>query len=690
MDSFREQRATEGGDLAGTQVRIENPFYYTYITERVKDPREYFNYFSPEILQEGVFKISQPMNHFILAAQGFGKTMFLRFFHYKNQSYIYNNEHLFNFYRALYGKKLPAKFAGIYYTISLGPYTQFARKDVSEEMWGEIYGNYLNLVLLEEITRLLFYCSLDPNRKWAAEVGIDSTNPQDIMKAVINLIESGYLPRRLLSKKKVENVSHFCEVILDEINWYHRLVSKVRVRDNDFPNYLIEPGRLPVIFVDSLRDSGVLSKDIRLFILLDEYQELSKLTSNGELPRVINSAIKVISRSPSSLLEFKIGTRRYGIKELRILGSETKIEREREYDIIDLEGVFSGMGGLQFYRRFIQDITKRRLEKNSYFKKRNFYDWFDRSSPKWEFRNLVGDDSEFKILKETLRLKTLYTFESLREMYKELMGGFPKDPSDQVIAGLLLLKGLTEKKKGHELVEFLKDQKTEKGWRKQGREIVFFTLAAIYGRQKRNFGHDSIVRASFPVVLNYLRLCKTMIELSMALLEEGRRNIPIQNQDRVFRLVSEDVFNEIASEKSSAGMSLQVILTRIGSLFRMMHKFVIPADLVNSFQVPTEEYEEFRRSGLFQEMMDHSLLRRVDYRIRGQKVTRFYVNKILAPYLDIPVYFDDAKVLDFRGGDLSKLVVTSKGEWERFEKGIVEEVLESRLRGRQLELKFRK
>ncbi len=617
-------------------MKIMNPFYYTYISEQVKNPQEFFQFFSPEVFREGTFKIGQPMNHFILGAQGFGKTMFLRFFHYKNQSYIFNNKLLFDFYKNTFGKKLPEKFAGIYYTVSLGPYTQFSGRGISSEDWSSLYGNYLNLVIFEEILRLLVYCTTNDGKDWAKAMGIYGAEDK-IINAIGGIYGSGYFPKELFGDyKKYNKLSDFQRELIEKINTYHQIVSMQKIKQDDLPNYQIEPGRLPIDFIEALRDTKVLDKDIRLFILFDEYQELGMLTDNSLLPRIINTAIKITARTPNSLIEYKIGTRRYGIKELKIFGSETKIEREREYDIIDLENVFFERGGVKAYEKFIVDITKKRLKNYKYLQTKKFHEWFSHASQRKDISQL---EDIFNRLKQEIEKK--YTFDNIKKIYEDLFKNFPDNLFDQIVSIILLIKALRKNKieEKEEIKKFIENNKTEKGWKKEAIDVYSFTVANIYNKRgKRYYGYETLVKISYPIALNYLRLCKKIFELGMGSFEDGKKHLTKEKQNIGVKIVTEDIFNEIGTEKSSSGSKVQQILYRLGVLFKEMHN-LIPAWLITSFQIETTEYQKSSAKGLIDEAVDYSLLKKID--LKDQKNLRFIFNKILCPFFNLSVYPED-------------------------------------------------
>jgi len=652
-----------------------NPFYYAYISEQVKNPEEFFHFFSFNIFQKGTFRISTPMNHFILGAQGFGKTMFLRFFYYKNQSYIHNNGSLSNFYNKNFGDRLPKKFAGIYYTASLGPYTKFSGRGISSEKWASFYGHYLNLVIFEEMLRLLFYCTTDEGKNWGKAMGINSEENK-ITKAIEKILKSGDLYNELFCDcEKSNNCHDFHKSLIDSISTCHRIVSKQEVNKDDIPAYQIEPGRLLIDFIKILRDDEVLDGDTRLFILFDEYQELGLVTENSLLPRVINTAIKTTARTPISLIEYKIGTRRYGLKEYRILGSETKIERDREYDLIDLENAFLETGGFEEYRKFIKDITAKRLESSNYNINYSFSDLFSTPSRK--------DDSNlnefFDWLKQKAKEHYKYNFENLEKEYKDVFNHPPPDGIfNRIVSMMLLLKAIKKYEKAEiekdDIKKDVEKNRTEEGWRKEATEVYSFTRANINPMSgKKYFGYDTLIRMSYPVVLNYLRLCKKLFELVDENFEDVRRkHLSKEKQSMCVKIVAEEMFDEIAT-KTPSGSKLQLVLSRLGILFRGLHK-LIPAWLIISCEIDKDEYDKSDIKDLISEAIDYSLLHKEEKVDKKHSKVIISFNKMLCPCFNLSVYPEEVYI-SLNKDDLIKLISDKEYDWNETKRRLINEFL---------------
>lgn len=355
---------------------LRNPFHSPFTMERVRSPDEFFQYFSPGVLERVCSKLAEPLSHFVVGPNGCGKTTCLRFMQYRNQSHIADSTNLREEFAALLGQ-LPREFVGIYYTIRMGPIGRFAGKGIDSRLWASMYGNYLNYILVEELVRFLGWCGEHAHATWAEAHGVRVSALAKLLRSGLEDVVSDAARRcgvtaltedlRRLPSATSTALERVEKALVGRLNEYHRLLSASRGGAADLPSESVEPGVLLHEVVSLLRDRGVLGRTTVLFVMLDEYDALAWCQDNEFLRRVINACVSSCSRIPESGILYKIGSRRWALQDMMILGSDARIERDRDYAIIDLA---QGMP-LTDYRPFAEDVTARLLRAAEDFEGKN-------------------------------------------------------------------------------------------------------------------------------------------------------------------------------------------------------------------------------------------------------------------------------------------------------------------------------
>ena len=356
---------------------VRNPFYAPFTMERVRSPNEFFKYFSPKVVANVGSKLSQPLSHFVVGPNGCGKTTVLRFLHYRNQQHLSSLSESDSEEARRVLDVLPKNFVGIYYTVHKGPIGDFAGKNVDPEQWAGLYGNYLNFVLSEELVRFLDWCL--KNEGWAGPRGIDVKalrNVSDFVGLLAEVAEQcgasafhdilinragSQDANRVDTDYNVEgSLSDACDALVSHLNTYHRLLSTIRPTSKELPQDRIGPGALLGSLAAKLVDEKLVDRETTVFMMMDEYQELSNCDGNELLPRVVNSMVASCSRVQGSTIQYKIGSRRWALKDIQLMQSGTKIERDRDYSVIDLANEMKAFD--KEYRPFVEDVSQRLLD----------------------------------------------------------------------------------------------------------------------------------------------------------------------------------------------------------------------------------------------------------------------------------------------------------------------------------------
>ena len=114
-----------------------------------------------------------------------------------------------------------------------------------------------------------------------------------------------------------------------------------------------------------LKTSGVIGSNVSVFIHVDQYEELANIspleTNSPDYRRVINRALA--RRDPA--VSYRIGTRGHAWSNHgRILGTEAKLEEERDYKFVDLDSILRRDEDPRtwVFPDFVEDVFARRLK----------------------------------------------------------------------------------------------------------------------------------------------------------------------------------------------------------------------------------------------------------------------------------------------------------------------------------------
>ena len=117
--------------------------------------------------------------------------------------------------------------------------------------------------------------------------------------------------------------------------------------------------------VSLLKASGVIQPDVAIFIHIDQYEELANIspkeTNSPDYRRVINRAFA--RRDPA--ISYRIGTRGHAWRNHGyIFGTQAKLEEERDYKFIDLDGILRRHENPKtwVFPGFAEDVFARRLK----------------------------------------------------------------------------------------------------------------------------------------------------------------------------------------------------------------------------------------------------------------------------------------------------------------------------------------
>ncbi|MSM39443.1 MAG: hypothetical protein GJT30_07470 [Geobacter sp.] len=335
-----------------------NPFHDLYVSESIGYD-SFVKLFSP-FLVEHALPLFDRGNVVLLGVQGSGKSMLLN---------LLKPDTRIAYAQANIEYPVPKSFqnfisAGINLTrCGILDFGQRDSKSLSENGDDTIpiyFGDFLNYWVVNDIfSSIEKLCSNDKTR---TDLRID--NNQHLLDEFANTIKKedcwfGYL-------EEVRNYIELKKIMAQRIQCYR---SYLNFNTNTLPQEVMTSKTsigVPISqTVAMLKKLGIVTTGVNFFIRIDQYEELSRLDSIGpklgnEYQQIINKALGL--RDPN--LSYRIGSRRFAWrKELRIYKSGAVVEEERNYKIVDIDGILRRKENRRtwIFPDFAKDVFNRRI-----------------------------------------------------------------------------------------------------------------------------------------------------------------------------------------------------------------------------------------------------------------------------------------------------------------------------------------
>ena len=346
--------------------RVNNPFHELLVTELIANPTMYEQMFSQEILVGEALELFQPVNAIVSGPQGSGKTMLLN---------LVRLEVLAEFIRKQ--GKPPGEmehlqpYFGIFINLVLSDFCAFGRRSVAKAKGSSDPAldcasavDFFNTFLFVQFLTSLKFLGEKRNAAVRHWLGLTKLKIDSKFARTIAMLDcwSGYYSSCHTFEDLIAKANGRIKVWRDFLN----------TNIDDIPDdiwrtktFIGPPSPLRAL-AELIRGR---SKEPRLslFVVVDQYEVLPELnaTFGPSLQRVINSAIK--ARDP--LLFYKLGARSYDWgRELKVWGSDSRIEVQRDYVVVDLSRLLlkTEMSGRPLFPRLAVDAALKRLKANSY------------------------------------------------------------------------------------------------------------------------------------------------------------------------------------------------------------------------------------------------------------------------------------------------------------------------------------
>ena len=364
-----------------------NPFQQLYVGEKV-DPEEFVEIFSAKLVPHAM-PLFQPGHVVLSGVQGSGKSMLFKLL----------QPQVRKAYAAM-EKDFPiapddSRFIGAGININTARCNEFGnrRAEVGDSAQELMFGDFFNYVVcLDMISSVR---TLGEERSISLALGL-KLEVRRISEFVSLVRESdvweGYL-------REVSDLEALIARMHARIARYRRYMNaNDRTLDAEVASSKTSAGEPMKVLVNAFKDSGVVPKDVEFYVVVDQYEELATIKSNGAEADYRSVVNKVISRDPT--LSYRVGTRGYAWRNhLNVFGSRGHLEQDRDYKLVEIDATLRGqeIGGTSIYPDFANDVFLRRLRYSaagtSRAKASRISDALGRSpTPKDEALLLAGED----------------------------------------------------------------------------------------------------------------------------------------------------------------------------------------------------------------------------------------------------------------------------------------------------------
>lgn len=347
-----------------------NPFHDLYLSETITEDA-LVELFSPVIVEHSRVMF-EPGNVIILGQQGTGKTMLLN---------LLRPESRLAYARAALANpaiKFPlplesSKFVGAGINLRKCGALEFAqhleegtdKREIQElQLFFADFINYLVVIdLIASVQKLI----VANNQKILAEVGVDGAK-ENLIK-FSKLIASDQCWFGALDG--VENLDQLTAKLSARVAQYRRFIN---VNITELPSDVRERKTVigdPILkTAQALRTAGVLAEDTKVFIRIDQYEQLTTLNVLGTAygtgcQQLIHKALA----ARDGRVSYRIGTRRHGWPTPPVIfKTDDVLELKRDFDVIDMDEMWRRKENARtwIFPKFACDIFERRLKSSEF------------------------------------------------------------------------------------------------------------------------------------------------------------------------------------------------------------------------------------------------------------------------------------------------------------------------------------
>ena len=342
-----------------------NPFHDLYLSETISEDA-LVELFSPIIVEHSRVMF-EPGNVIVLGAQGTGKTMLLN---------LLRPESRLAYARTNLDFPVPkniSRFIGAGINLRKCGALDFAQHLENETSGREVqelqllFADFVNCLIVIDMIASVQELIDSGNAKVLKEVGVNPSvgNLDKFAK------QFAAEPCWFGALNGVEGIAQLNQKLAARIRHY-RLFTNFNT--TQLPAEISETKTVigdPVLkAAQALRNSGVLEEDVKVFIRIDQYEQLTTLnvldkSFGAGCQQLIHKALA----ARDGRVSYRIGTRKHGWPlPPRIFKTDDVLELKRDFDVVDMEETFRRRENSRtwIFPKFARDIFERRLKRSEY------------------------------------------------------------------------------------------------------------------------------------------------------------------------------------------------------------------------------------------------------------------------------------------------------------------------------------
>jgi len=496
-------------------VARRNPFHDPLVSEHYEDPERYLRNFSWTVVRGDIRQVFEPRNIVLLGPQGTGKTMILNLIRHRVISEALGTDW------ARHELGAVPRFLGISINLARVAFSRFGSRPIVAPSWsgtseGEgatvaAAGDFMMHYLFDDFLSALAQMQKERSgrlRDWL-DISDEALEDRSLARDIADWeCWSGWyrgcrtLPElQVKAKERLRTWHSFLNYNLQEVPdaiWH----SKASVEEplHQMGNLL---GRL------SAGDAAC-----PLYVLLDQYEELPNLsaTLGSSLQRLVNRLLK--ARDP--VVFTKLGARTYDWgRELRVWGSDSRLEFERDYATIDLRSVLGRTEGNQWlFPSMAEDVARRRIANEAgtgttdVDVKEMFGEWRAESEAALYVRATEQAVPIEKVLGRKIP-------EDVRSQLVQILGE-GSSLLDARLAAAWVQQRLQRGEAPTRVVAHARRERPWRNqwWRKERIEIALLQIASLTNQRRYHFGWDTVLHLSGSNIGAFLYLAREIWDVA--------------------------------------------------------------------------------------------------------------------------------------------------------------------------------
>lgn len=616
-----------------------NPFYELYVTETIGADR-FVRLFSPYLVDH-TLALFQPGNVVLKGVQGSGKSMLLS---------LLKPETRIAYAKA--GAEFPVqqelrKFIGAGINLTMCGILDFGQRPIESDKTDEqehlpiYFGDFFNYWVVADILSSIEKFAIEKEGHIADELGL-MTAKDKLNEFALSLASDdcwfGYL----------EGIKDFLALkqrIAERITSYRAFLN---FNSDELPPGIRQSKSsvgIPISHTaKKLREYAIVPKDVAIYIRIDQFEHLGRLEGGKKLGLLYKQIINKAIGQRDSRISYRIGTRRFAWRdEPRIYGTDSFLEEERDYKVVDLDEKLRRKENKRtwIFPAFAEDVFKRRVVE--------FYNIEDKQSL---LSKVFGGGLSAEDMAKMYGGSSPQRAIQVERDWPKPWTDFLYDLSNKDLFSARLAEAWA-RQKGEDKQDVINNipQKSpfpwdKQYWKKERTQHALMQIAARCGERIKWAGVDDILSLSGGNILVFVSICQHIWDTWIRDMRgeatvDSLQAISIDVQTVGIYQASTHWYEKLLEE--SGGKARQQFINHIGTMFykKMYDDKAMSYPGHNGFSLKVRELDsEQDIKGFLEDAVDYGDLHDAPHTTKmpdKEKRIKWYLNPILSPYFKIPV-----------------------------------------------------